>query len=87
MHETMTRATQPRHAIQHPLIMPPLLEHLTMHAARDEMVITQRDPVPLADLACVPACIGPCWRRGCDGGDVLVEHRPQEVCEGGFVWD
>lgn len=51
MHKTMTSPTQPRNTIQHPLIMPPLLQHLGMHAPRNKMMIRQRDPVALADLA------------------------------------
>ena len=51
MHKIVASPAQPGHAIQHPLIMPPPLEHLGMHFLGDEMVIRQRDPISAANLA------------------------------------
>ncbi|GFF47778.1 hypothetical protein IFM46972_08385 [Aspergillus udagawae] len=85
MHETMARPTQPRHTIQHPLLMPPLLEHLCMHAARNQMVIREGDPVALADLAGVGARGRPYRRRGGHTGYVLAQHWGEEVGDVGGV--
>lgn len=79
MHKTVTSATQPSNAVQHPLVMPPLLQHLGMHAPRDQMVVRQRDPVTLADFACVRPRARPHGRRLRRPLDVLVQHFSEEI--------
>ena len=90
MHKTMTRPTQPRHTPQHPLRMPSPLHHLRVHRARYQMVIRQRDPVTLTDLARVCPRRRPYWRASGHGFHVVVEERQEEgfgdvlgVCEEG----
>jgi hypothetical protein len=39
MHKAMTSPAKPRNTIQHPLIVPTLLNHLRMHTTRYKMVI------------------------------------------------
>lgn len=83
----MTGTTQPRNTIQHPLLMPPLLEHLCMHPARNQMVVREGDPVALADLAGVSARRRPYRRRGCHTGYVFAKHRRKEVRDVGGIGD
>lgn len=71
MHKTMTSPAQPSNTVQHPLIMPPLLYGLVMHAPRNEMVIREWDPIALADFAGLGARAYPNWRWACYGWDVL----------------
>lgn len=59
--------------------MPPLLAHLLVHPARDEMVIRQRDPVPLADLARLRPRRRPHRRRARHGPYVLGDYPGEEV--------
>lgn len=79
VHKTMTSATKPRHTIQHPLIMPPLLNNLRMHPTRNQMVIRERDPVALADLARVRARTRPRRRASRHARCVLCQHRCEEI--------
>ena len=70
MHKTMTSPTQPRHAIQLILCMPPPLPHARMCRFGNEMVVGQGHPVSAAELAGGGARAAPYWGRGGDGGDV-----------------
>lgn len=79
MHKAMARTTQPRHAIQHPLLMPALLAHLVVHPARNQMVIRQRDPVAPTDLARLRPRRRPYRRRPRHGPDVLAYHAGEEI--------
>lgn len=76
----MARATQPSDAIQHPLLMPATLEHLGMDFSGDQMVVGQRDPIPLAYLAGINTGRYPCWRTGRGRGNVVYQDRPRECC-------
>lgn len=71
VHKAMARATQPSDAVQHPLFMPATLEHFGMDFSRDQMVVGQRDPVPVTYLAGIDSRRGPGGRAGCDRGNVV----------------
>lgn len=79
MDKTVTSAAKPRHAIQHPLIMPALFNNFRMHPTRNQMMIRERDPVALADLARVRARVCPRRRAGRHARCVLCKHRCEEI--------
>lgn len=59
--------------------MPPLLNNLRMHPARNQMVIRERDPVALADLARVRARVRPRRRASRHARCVLYQHGREEI--------
>ena len=81
MHEAVTGAAQPGDVLQLVLWVPGALEHLGVHAARDQVVVGQRDPGALADLAGVRGGAGLRWRRGCGGErrDERLQRREEEL--------
>ena len=79
MDKTMTSPTQPGNAIQHPLIMPALLEHLCMHLLGNEMMIRERDPVAFADLARLGSSARPDRRRRDNTVDVVRQRLAEEL--------
>lgn len=83
----MTRPTQPGDAVQHPLIMPALLEYLCMHLFRNEMMIRERDPIALADLTCAGTRRDPYGRRRGDAVDVFGQRGSEELGQVGGGWD
>lgn len=85
MYKPMTSTTQPRHLVQFPFLMPPSLDDFCVRRSRNEVVICQGDPVPIADLAAGSAGARVDGRRRCGGGDVSVEGWGEEGCKGGGV--
>ena len=80
----MTRPTKPRHAIQPPLLMPAPLHHLGMRGAGYQMMVRQRYPVTMADLAGRGALARVERRRwGGSVGNVGLEDGVEEVGDGG----
>lgn len=79
MHKAMTRPAQPRDAIQHLLAMPAPLPHPVVRALRYQVVVRQRDPVPVAQLALCRAGGGPDRGREGGGGAVGREDGREQV--------
>lgn len=87
MYKAMTSTTQPRNTIQRPLIMPLSLQHFRMHTSRNKMMIRQRNPVALANLASLSARGTPdrwCASHTCC---VLAEYWGEKFGEVVRVWD
>lgn len=81
MHTAVTGATQPRDAVQLALRMPPAPQDPRVHRPRDQVVIRERDPAPLADLARVHIAqrLARRRRRRQQRRDVGAEHRGEEL--------
>ena len=54
-----------------------------MRGFRYQVVVGQRDPVSVADLAGGGAGVGVDWRRRGGGGDIGIKDRGEEICKGG----
>lgn len=70
MHKAMAGSAEPRYTVQPPFFMPATFDGFPVDLLRDEVMVAQWDPVPLADLAGGGTSGGPDWWGGCHGGDV-----------------
>ncbi|KAL8761254.1 MAG: hypothetical protein Q9184_002615, partial [Pyrenodesmia sp. 2 TL-2023] len=87
MYKAMASSAKPRHAVQPPFFMPAALDSFGMDLLRDQVVVAQRDPIALADLASRSAGGGPNWRSGCSCVDVFLEDWGEELGEIGLLFE
>ncbi|KAG9859301.1 hypothetical protein KCU98_g154, partial [Aureobasidium melanogenum] len=50
MHKAVTSSTQPSNLVQLPASMPATLDNLCMHSSRNQMMVSKRKMIPLANL-------------------------------------
>lgn len=87
MHEAMASSAEPSNAVQPPFFVPAALDGFGVDLLRDQMVVAQRDPVALADLAGRGAGGGPERRGACCGVDVFLEDWGEELGEVGLFFE
>lgn len=68
MHETMASPAKPRDIRQLPVRVPTTLDSLRVRGARDQVVVSQREVLALANLACVGTRLGSLRGQGRGGG-------------------
>lgn len=79
MDEPMACSTEPCDVLQVLFAMPATFDDFFVNKPRNQMVVRQGDPVPLANLASICTAGPRCWRRCDQSLDVGSHHRNQKI--------